>query len=437
MRALALKLAVFFAGGVSCLALWFPLKTEPANPNHGLTDFTAAWAKEHRFGFLHGCGATPIAPKWILTAGHLQGQRIFDYKIGAHGIGSHHIVETVPHPSFPRVDLRLYRVKETIVDYSALAKKRPETNEILTVYGRGWSAPQTPMKFNGEIIGWGLYPWTNGVEGLRTGAIVKHDYDSYKESHHLNWSFADGPATAYGDSGHPVFHGTNLLGVLFAAPAHVTFRFGNTGPCTNSAYIFDDSAISSCFTPPLNTVARISALDVTRYLDWIYDTVSPPVRLSANGSTNLAGWRRWVGLDYGRVESKDAFNLQNVKAAAPEEVYRSAIYNKGPIEYAENNLMRTERYTVRLHFSKLEFPGSDQAKMKIALNGQAGGEIDLRRQPGEELHPRVIEFHEVVPTAENVISIRLTPSLPGGSAAISGLEIVLERPGSLSSRAGN
>jgi hypothetical protein len=413
-----------WAGAVDGMALILPLAKEPYDETHNKVTLQEAWARGHRVGVIHGMGGTPIAPRWAVTAGHCAdiGPRVFDYK------GSHQIEERVLHPQYFRPksqhDIALVRIKGTFPDYAPLQKSRAPSGTELVAYGVSTGYPTNAFKnAAGDIIGWNIMIHMQRVPYIshaRFGKITSHEYLA-GSSHIFRWDFQHGPVAALNDSGTGVFNGENLCGF---------FATGGAASCIERAgryqnvWLFDARTITNSCNGYTN-VAQQAAVDIVPYLPWIYSVISPPVRLDAGGKS-AEDWKAWDPAE--AYSTREDIPVSGLEDAAPAEVYRSISYKDGrginALAFSAGDLLKSERYTVRLHFSGIRFLEA-QVMQNISINGTA-----VRRRhdplalPGGPGKASVLTISNVPPNAGNEIAVRLEGSEPGAAVSLSGVEIL-------------
>ena len=120
-------------------------------------------------------------------------------------------------------------------------------------------------------------------------------------------------------------------------------------------------------------------------------------------------------------------DIKGLTNAAPLEIYSSINYiNKNQpaslLSCTASNLLQTETYKVRLHFTPWPF-GKGTVLQDIKINGAI---IESNFDPCALNKASIVEAPSIKPDASNQIAIEIAPHPgSGGNAAISGIEILI------------
>jgi hypothetical protein len=178
---------------------------------------------------------------------------------------------------------------------------------------------------------------------------------------------------AFGDSGGGIFSYTTHELVGINKQSSFSPKVGQNGACLDT-FLSDKSGVPDCYpgVPAAGPTTSGPQQPVGYYRDWILDRIAPPLKV--NCGNNVSEWPTWYGYPNADVYSVASTELIDTTAvsspAAPTSVYRSEAFlsTGGSIVYTANDLLRTEFYTIRLHFCGLQFPAPGP-NMDIYVNG--------------------------------------------------------------------
>lgn len=430
-----LAIALYLICAPRAGALIFSQLGESYDHQHNRIDWQVAWERGHMIGSLHGANGTAVAPFWFLTAAHLRHTqpKIFD-TLG----GSFFVQEMVPLRSG---DMMLCRVDKPFPKYSALLKEPTRTGEVVRIYGQSSSHwAKEPIKdATGRVKG-----WTRGAEDQRSMALRQGLGRLHNASVlSFSWPFSaydpdvstNAAAAQHMDSGGGVFVGNALAGILTRASMIYTVRpeGGRKELDCYTGFILDVTNLFNCTqdtpTHPYHFTATL-ANAVAANLDEIYRIISPPIRVDAGGQ-NHDGWTGWTG-GYRRieVEAGDAGESQTA-ASISDHVYRTMVFAQGTnrLSFAATNLLRSELYTVRLHFGEFPFLEPGEVQPEVYVNGSLlTREFDpveiASRGRNKEKRRAVLELRNMKADDGNRMLIELAPGGRKQIAFLSGLEIL-------------
>jgi hypothetical protein len=441
-------------------ALIFPLATETYDDKKNLIPYSYAHARGHEIGhfFNESQGmtflGTAIAPNWFITANHTAtpgGVHVFYDSLGK----PHEVLSIIPslnHPLSP--DLALVKVRDTLPFYSRISKAAVLTNQQAKVYGLSSSswAHGALRGSTGNIQARFNVPGT-GLEGLRWGLAR---YDRVWPGGFI-WPFtardpefgSDCAGVALGDSGGAVFLRQNLrdtpylagiITQLMGVPYKITNVRSNDSHAVLSARVWNESGFYNCGSAqPLDPGNKASAYgqDVGFYSSTIYQIISPPVRLCvAKTQTN------WTQFDFGNnpnqrtIYSTDSkIDLEGLDRPAPEFIYQTLHLSSSDLKesliFNAPNLLRNEKYRIRIHLSSISIPGlvysnvSDFVTIKDSSGSHKYGPVMPYQKGlnGGTIWELPATF---TPNSANAISAVVTPDrIPGHFAVVSGVEILL------------
>ncbi len=314
------------------------------------------------YGDVVEAGSTLIAPRWLLTAGHVA-KELSPYTsfVTVHG-HTYTIDRVIMHPEYVKAgmrgphDLALLRLTQSVkgVEPIPLYRSQDEAGQIVTFFGRGQTGTGEtgPTGADGKMRG-----ATNKIESVDPTSLF-FQFDRPETATDLEG--ISGP----GDSGGPALLKVN--GKWAIAGISSANKGKGTGPCR-----YDTTEI----------YARVSSA-----ADWIEETMraSPESTVLWKISTPLTGWPKShpgeVGaalieaFNSGDAATMEAFNQkfrdpQSLKRSIPETRatgYADLVKKIGKltvVEYAEDPggkllvLLRNERglyYQLSLYFFDLE-----------------------------------------------------------------------------------
>jgi hypothetical protein len=415
----------------------FPLP-EPYDHQRNLWTSEQSIAKGYPEAILLDGGAprfqgTPIAPQYLVTAGHLR-ENFSD--VSFNGV-TYQIEGYIQPAGFIYDDTMLVKIKNGKFSYYAkLARNHPTTNDVIICFGSGWSAGNPIKDAHGNLRGWEVSTENKGYRwglGKISGAGGVHPYSMF-------WDWTpydaivgnDACIFTVGDSGGGMF---NRMTKEFVAVIRTTIPSSQFAlePTTNrasckQAYLFNTNNLYSCYSSNLlGPVQKMEHGFMTSYeRTWILDQISPPIRLNAGGPANS----NWVNWNSGNaIVGHPAIDTTGITNPAPSEIYASvnSISEKSAqrsLFYSATNLLRTETYKIRLHFSGWPFT-KGFCSQDISVNGSIfQSEFDPAGRGDNKAS--ILEALSVTPDSDDKITVQITPH-PGsrGAAMISGLEIIL------------
>jgi hypothetical protein len=434
-RILLLYLA---ASSLTVEAIIFPLTTEPYDHNRN------PWTSEDtvKRGFpmaildgvpgVTGFQGVPIAPQYLVTAAHLSG---WFTQVRFNG-ETFQIVEQIRTESVSHYDTLIVRINGTFSSYARIAPNIPFVGDEFTCFGSGYSAGNAIKNSAGKIIGWegsaAVYParrWGKGKVSLLERGGMSWEWSPVAPGSGIDSCFA-----TIGDSGAGMFNTKthNLIALMHGAMGISHNSQSNTlSGCTIDP-IFDTASLYQCGTskdfPPIYGQGYIGPPE----RQWILENVSPPVRLNAGGPT-IGSWVNWSsGYSLHRPQGL-RIDTNGVVDPAPREVYNSLNYLeiKGPmntmmpqpsLSYTAANLLRTESYKVRLHFSG--WPNTGNCFEDIRING-ATIKTNFNPIASGIFKAGVVEAAGITPDNANKITIEIAPHPGSAKATISAIEILL------------
>jgi hypothetical protein len=444
-------------------AIIFPLLTDAYDDKKNVVDYSYCHARGAEVGhfFNEAFGATflgvAIAPNWVITANHtaaLGGVHLFYDSTGK----SHEVIKVVPclnHPAQP--DLALLQVRDILPFYSRIPKQPTSAGQECKAYGLSSSAwaHGALRGVNGQIQARFNVPGS-GKDGLRWG-LAKVDKAwpggfSWLFNPYIQGIGDDCAGAATGDSGGGVFLRTNssdspfVLGIMTQATGSA-YKVSNNPKdgtnCVTNPRIWDADGLYDCGTSVHlgpSILSGVRAEDIGFYTDAIYSFIAPPIRLSA--TKNVPNWKSYsfasrpaAMTNYTILDASST--MDGLIDPAPEPVYRilSVIPEglRNQFEFHADNLLRNEKYRIRLHFGAVEIPASvtsriaDVVTIRDAKGAHPFGPVNpFQNQPSKS---NIFEVPGTfTPGSNNRISgAIIAKSGTGNFAAISGVEFLLVR----------
>jgi hypothetical protein len=444
-------------------AIIFPLLTDAYDDKKNLIDYSYCHVRGAEVGhfFNEAFGATflgvAIAPNWVITANHtaaLGGVHLFYDSTGK----SHEVIKVVPclnQSALP--DLALLKIRDVLPFYSRIPKQPISSGQECKAYGLSSSAwahgalrgvsGQVQARFN--VPG-------SGKDGLRWGlAKVDRAWPGA-----FSWLFNpfiqdvgnDCAGVALGDSGGGVFLRTSnldspfLLGIITEATGmadKVSTVPKDTTNCVKNPRIWDEKELYDCGTSNHlgpSILAGVRAEDIGYYSDAIYSFIAAPIRLTAGNNT--ADWSTYSFASRTRgltnyTNTNATSTIESLVDPAPEPVYRilSVIPggSRNQFEFHADNLLRNEKYRIRLHFGGVTVPISVTSRIAnvITIHDAKGAHRFGPLNPFQD-RPGKSSIYTLpgafAPTSDNRISGAIIPkSGTGNFAGLSGVEILLVR----------
>jgi len=419
------------ASGLTASAMVFPLTSEPYdhNKNPWTSSDTVTWG--YPMAILDGVGSyvfqgIPIAPQYLVTAQHLNN---YFNQVKFNGT-TYGIVSQLDLGN----DTMLVKIDGTFSSYAKVSPNAPAIDDLILCFGSGWSAGAAIKDAGGVVRGW----QDSQVGGAPRWGVLKvseMNTVNYLRGHFF-WSWmpgisgvgSDNPLFKGGDSGGGMFNAVSkqLVSVLRTgvSPSYANNQASSTTNCT-WADIFSNDNIYGCGQATQSQISK----GAHAYIMWderndILINASPQILLNAGG-TATGDWTAW---NQGYTASLGGtFDTSAVPNPAPQAVYASVnyIYASAPqsgISYTASNLMRTETYKVRLHFSGSPF-SQGECHQDIKINGTT---ISSNFDPsGLGVNKAsVIEASAITPDTSNSIVIEVLPHAgSAGHATVSGIEI--------------
>ncbi len=430
-----LFLVSFLEASVS--AIIFPLP-EPYDHNRNLWTSEDTVAKGYPEAVLLDGGAprfqgTPVAPQYLATAGHLRenfSEVVFNgvtYQIEGYLMASGYLYD----------DTMLVKIKNgKFPTYAKLASKPPALGDVIICFGSGWSAGAPVKDLLGNLRGWET---SSANKGYRWGlAHISETGGNHPYSIFWDWLPND-PVTGndaciftVGDSGGGMF---NKFTKEFIGVIRTTVPAGqfNIQPSTNwtsckYGYLFNTNDLYRCGSTnlPATRIRMEHGFMTSWERTWILNSVSPPIRLNAGGP----GTSNWLNWNSGySLAGRPVIDTTAVTNPAPSEIYGSLNYitaksAQRSLSYTATNLLRTETYKVRLHFSGWPFQKGFSFQ-DIRINGaMLKSNFDPSGLGANKAS--IVEDLSARPDAEDKIVVEIVPH-PGsvGTAIVSGIEITV------------
>src|SRR6185436_4264578 len=217
----------------------------------------------------------------------------------------------------------------------------------------------------------------------------------------------------------------DFVGVIRTTIGPTLFTLQPTTNYSNckQGYVFNTNNLYNCYsTNRLSPVAKMEHGFMTSYeRSWILNEISPPIRLNAGGPANS----NWVNWNSGNaIVGHPPIDTTGITNPAPSEVYASvnSISEKSAqrsLFYSATNLLRTETYKIRLHFSGWPFT-KGFCSQDISINGSIfQSEFDPAGRGDNKAS--ILEAWSVTPDSDDKITVQIRPH-PGsrGAAMISG-----------------
>jgi hypothetical protein len=369
-----------------------------------------------------GLLASPISPHHFLTAGHADVRESIRFAGRMYTAISE--IRKADH------DLKIVVVRETIPFYLKVQPTNVSFGALLRVYGKSGVPEAPPIVVDDEVKGWRVKfrnpPGPNTNWRPRWGTFKVTYLDPIAIGFRWDAANEDCPIFAIGDSGGGVFFQKRLTGLVTSAYPSPPFRTKKTGP-DEMGFIFDYTGLYDSFGLPATErmLTDTQVMNLVGFRPWILNVISPPLKI-VYGAT-IPGWTS--------VAAPQIANAQDLsRPASVEDILGlTAAYvendAKGRIVYTATDLLRTESYNVRLHFSNAHFKKPGQVLQKITINGKV---LARHIDPIKEGNLHTMDFTGMISDKNNHLQIVVQPD-GSKNATLSGLELFIpevpaERP---------
>ncbi|XP_013097363.2 trypsin 3A1 [Stomoxys calcitrans] len=240
-------------GGVSC----FPENRVVNGTDSDITEYPFIVSMRNPSGS-HSCGASIIAPRWILTAAHCVSGRVASQlsiqyattKISANGANVIGVKRIIMHEKYNPSDS--YANDIALLELTGSLVYNYKTIAPVTLPDPYYEIDQVPEGVPGVLAGWGLNSTFGSIQThlqsvelkIYSDAECQRRHNNETTSHHLCGGVDEGgKGQCNGDSGGPLVHNGSLqLGIVS----------WSVKPCTVAPY------------PGVYT-------KVSHYVDWIYE----------------------------------------------------------------------------------------------------------------------------------------------------------------------
>ncbi len=236
------------------------------------------------------------------------------------------------------------------------------------------------------------------------------------------------------DSGGGIFSNDAVVGVIKGLLAQ-GFRYSLDEPVSIACelhpigHVFDPSSFYQCSGTP-HPLTRAYGAPVYPSLSNIFAHIAPPRRVNTGGPA-LDGEKPWeegqcTGCSSFTDPSALLIDTTGLVDPAPQSVYKTAFYLQshpdGAMTFVVNELVKYEKYKVRLHFASI-FPATATGACleTVTVNGSSRV-IDPYTGPAKAT---IVNFDDVSPDNNSHITVTIRPQNTNGAAMVSGVEVLM------------